>query len=456
MKILEHLFFILLFFQTTTYSVLFWLSDFRLNIEKFLLLALFLSIFYLCSVLILQKLELSKRFFTLALLLGIAFRFLFLFTTPTLSDDVYRYVWDGKVFVSGTNPYEFPPNSQNLEHLRDTKIFPKINHNEIPTVYPPVLQFIFAINGLFGSSLFGMKVLILLFEFGLGFLVFQTILLLREKKEFFFYYFLNPLAILEFSGQAHSDVVGVFFLFLAFYFFLKNSENFASLIFVCLAGLTKFIPFVFLLFLKKTRTPKGILLCFAVIFLAYLPFLEAREKLFEGFLIYSKHWSFNESVFGIVQKCFEFFGFPTDKEIFLFNKFRLENPARELAKLIVSGLWLSCVLYFFTRYSLQKTGKVWLGKAFFWVWATYFLLTATLQPWYLIWILPFLPIFRYFSFLLLSCLVFVSYYVLKDFVILGIWKENLFVSLIEFVPFYLVLFWELWEKRLNFSLKFKE
>src|SRR5574341_497972 len=58
---------------------------------------------------------------------SVAFRITLLWTQPVLSDDMYRYVWDGKVQAAGINPYLYPPESPELSHLRDDVIYPFIN-----------------------------------------------------------------------------------------------------------------------------------------------------------------------------------------------------------------------------------------------------------------------------------------------------------------------------------------
>src|SRR5205823_3818984 len=61
-----------------------------------------------------------------------------------LSDDIYRYIWDGRVQAAGINPYRYIPTDTHLAPLRDEAIFPNINRNNYaPTIYPPVAQLLF-------------------------------------------------------------------------------------------------------------------------------------------------------------------------------------------------------------------------------------------------------------------------------------------------------------------------
>jgi hypothetical protein len=76
------------------------------------------------------------------LLCAAVFRLTLLFRAPDLSDDVYRYVWDGKVAAAGVSPYAFTPDDP-----RVAEMFPELRaqvaHRDLRTVYPPVAQAVF-------------------------------------------------------------------------------------------------------------------------------------------------------------------------------------------------------------------------------------------------------------------------------------------------------------------------
>ena len=88
---------------------------------------------------------------------GLLFRLTLLPAEPSLSDDVYRYVWDGRVQAAGINPYRHAPDSPELEHLRDERLHPRINHPHIPTIYPPAAQFLFLACSFVASSVWCFK-----------------------------------------------------------------------------------------------------------------------------------------------------------------------------------------------------------------------------------------------------------------------------------------------------------
>ena len=80
------------------------------------------------------------------IIFGILFRLVLLATDPVLSDDIYRYLWDGKIFAAGINPYRFVPMDEHLALYRDLSVYPYLNFPEIATSYPPVSQFFFLVN----------------------------------------------------------------------------------------------------------------------------------------------------------------------------------------------------------------------------------------------------------------------------------------------------------------------
>jgi alpha-1,6-mannosyltransferase len=103
------------------------------------------GLYGLAVIQVLQTGQASKR--TLFLILGIAFAMqaILIFTRPTLSDDMYRYVWDGRVQAQGISPYRFPPDAPELTALRDPNIWASVNRKEAVTVYPPAAEMAFAL-----------------------------------------------------------------------------------------------------------------------------------------------------------------------------------------------------------------------------------------------------------------------------------------------------------------------
>ena len=97
-----------------------------------------------------------------AVILGTAIllRLIALAAPVFLSDDINRYIWDGRVQAAGINPYRYIPTDPELEPLRDPLIFPNINRNNYaPTIYPPVAQMLFLAANRFGETALAVKLM---------------------------------------------------------------------------------------------------------------------------------------------------------------------------------------------------------------------------------------------------------------------------------------------------------
>ncbi|MEO1268649.1 MAG: hypothetical protein AAFX99_11155 [Myxococcota bacterium] len=132
---------------------------------------------------------------------------------PHLSDDVWRYMWDGHMQVSGLNPYSLPPASEALAPLR-TEFWPLINHPEVPTIYPPAAQLVFAMVMALGGSLIGMRLVMVAVELATLGAVWrlmgrgeQVTAPRRSLATVLLWW--NPLMMVEFASSGHLDMLAI-------------------------------------------------------------------------------------------------------------------------------------------------------------------------------------------------------------------------------------------------------
>lgn len=177
------------------------------------------------------------------LLLGIVFRLFFFPLLPALSDDVFRYVWDGLLQVEGINPYSLLPSSDALAAYHQEPIYGQLNSASYYSIYPPFSQLVFAAGGLFYShgwtvSYYVIKGLFTLMEVGglwiLSRMVSARMLLL---------YAWHPLVIVEVAGQGHTEAAMVAFLIVTVWCVRHRWGGWASVALTG-AGLVKLYPFV--------------------------------------------------------------------------------------------------------------------------------------------------------------------------------------------------------------------
>ena len=360
------------------------------------------------------------------LVAAIVFRLTLLGSQPSLSDDVYRYVWDGRVQLSGINPYLHPPSARELEHLRDG-FYPSINHKDVPTVYPPVTQFYFRLVCSLAPAPTAMKCGLALFEFGIVLLLVGILHQRRQDGRRVLIYAWNPLPVIEVAGSGHSDALGVFFLMLSLYA-LNRGRRSAAVGALAAASLVKFVPVLALAaFWRRMGSSwfevrrRWCLLWFpALVAAAYLPFAGAGEQLIAGLKTYAYKWRFNDALFSIVLGVLEFFNPGAD------------DGSSMLAKWICAGVLLLVVLWTALRCSdVYRTLFVVIGA--------WLLLMPVLHPWYLMWILPFLPLFPRPSWILFSGLAFLAYEVLIGYSRDGTWQEQTWVKWAQYGPFYFLL-----------------
>jgi hypothetical protein len=181
-----------------------------------------------------------------ALLLRLAF----LPLLPGLTDDLYRYIWDGWLQVEGINPYRYKPEDDALASFQSAPIYDRLNSQSYFSVYPPLVQLLFAVGGLFQQldwtvSYYVLKGLFATAEFG-GVVMLSR---LASPRNLLLYAW-NPLVLIETAGQGHTESLLVPFLVGAVWAVQRNWGRAASIA-VAGAGLVKLYPFVLWPFLLR-------------------------------------------------------------------------------------------------------------------------------------------------------------------------------------------------------------
>jgi hypothetical protein len=350
--------------------------------------------------------------------LGVFFRLLLLFAVPALSDDFYRFVWDGRLLANGINPYTILPadfiktvDFQNT--FENNLIFGRLNSPNYYTVYPPLNQLIFAASAtLSKGSLFGnviaLRIFILLAEIS------QLFFLMRNKyiNKFNLYSF-NPLIIIELTGNLHFECVVMCFLVLAFYVGVKNRKSlvFSSFLFAC-AICVKLLPLILIpLIIKQLGWKKGIFYASMVgVFTAlfFLPFLDRMliQKLFSSVNLYFQKFEFNASIYYLVRAVgFKIFGYNI-----------IGTAGKIMAFLTFSGvLFIS-----------WKSKSLFVGALA--ILTLYFAMATTVHPWYVTNLLVIAILTRFRYPIVWSYTIFLSYAIYQT----NLYQENLWLVAFEY------------------------
>ncbi len=215
----------------------------------------------------------SRRLFVVALIFAALFRLSILLYPPYLSDDIYRYVWDGRVQATGTNPYRYIPADEALARLRDDKIYSNMNRRDsAQTIYPPVAEAAFLLITRFSESVTWMKAAMLGFEaIGIWAIV-QLLVSFGFARQRVLIYAWHPLVVWEFAGSGHVDALAIAFIALALLVRRKRREGLTGFFLAC-ATCVKLFPAVMFPAVYMRRSWKFVLAFVATIAIAYLPYL---------------------------------------------------------------------------------------------------------------------------------------------------------------------------------------
>lgn len=239
---------------------------------------------YLVAAWTILRVRESRSVLMIALVFAALLRLVIIFSPPYLSDDIYRYVWDGRVQAAGINPYRYIPADQSLVALRDEKIYPKINRREYArTIYPPVAEAIYFLTTRVSESVTWMKATMVGFEAVTIWAIIQLLASFELPRQRILIYAWHPLAIWEFAGSGHLDAVAIAFIALALLARRKNEEVATGIALAC-AMLVKFFPLALLPALYKRWSWKMPLAFAITIFVAYVPYLSVGPRAAIGYL----------------------------------------------------------------------------------------------------------------------------------------------------------------------------
>ncbi|HJP92373.1 MAG TPA: glycosyltransferase family 87 protein [Pyrinomonadaceae bacterium] len=254
------------------------------DIAWFLKLVVVQAVVYLCAVWLSVRTRDSRLLLVLALTFAALFRLSIIFSTPYLSDDIYRYVWDGRVQEAGINPYRYIPADQSLLDLRDEKIYPKINRRDYAhTIYPPVAEGAFFLITRVSESVTWMKAAMVGFETVATWAIIQLLISFGFARQRVLIYAWHPLVVWEFAGSGHVDALAIAFMMLALLARRKDAETLSGVLLAC-ATCVKLFPAVLFPALYIRRSWKMPIAFAATILVLYLPYLSVGPTRVLGFL----------------------------------------------------------------------------------------------------------------------------------------------------------------------------
>ncbi len=254
------------------------------DIIWFTKLALAQATLYLLAAWLILRARPARARMMIIILIAALFRLSILFTPPHLSDDIYRYIWDGRVQAAGINPYRYIPADATLERLRDETIYPKINRRDYAhTMYPPVAEAIYLLATRVSESVIWMKALMVGFEALTLWAIADLLATFGLPRQRILIYAWHPLTVWEFAGSGHIDAAAIAFIALALLARRRQLQAATGVALAC-AALVKLFPVVLFPALYRRWGWKMPVAFAATILAGYLPYLSVGMVGVLGFL----------------------------------------------------------------------------------------------------------------------------------------------------------------------------
>ncbi len=309
---------------------------------------------------------------------AIGFRVLLLGAMPHLSDDYVRFIWDGRLLAHGYNPYLYLPSALIGTPVAasaglTTDLFQALNSPNYFTVYPPVGQALFAMaawlspGNLLGNVI-GLRVPIVLTEIGTLWLLVKLLRRAGQNPNLALLYGLNPLVILELTGNVHAEAILIFFVLSAVWL-VGRGWFAASAGALALSIGTKLLPLLLLpLVIRHLGWRRGLSyagLTGGFTALLFLPFMsvELVQNVGASLRLYVQNFEFNASVYYLVRAAgYQFLG---------------------VNIIAGAGVGLSVVTLAGVVWVARRWGRAAPVHALLLTVTGYFLLATTVHPWYL-------------------------------------------------------------------------
>ncbi len=336
----------------------------------------------------------------------------FLLAPPVLSDDLYRYLWEGRVWLEGFNPYRVAPDDPGLVHLRDD-LWARINNKPLASIYPPLSQLLFAAVARFGGTVWTVKLLALLAH---GFSV-AVMVRCCPRPDAGLALGLNPLLLSEGALNGHLDILTGTALLLAARALGRHQVVRAAFA-TCVAVGLKLVGIVMLpLFVRRPKLLMATVLASGAL---AAPLVLARGPLdpVSGAGQFAARWQGNDSFFALVHG--------SSAQLF----------SDELAGL-VARVWVVVILLALSALVVGRRLTPASGARVL-VWSV-LLLSPQVHPWYLAWLLPLEIAAGGVAGLVWSATVLSAYAPLDAWIAEGRWEMPIELQVLEYAAVFLAL-----------------
>jgi hypothetical protein len=346
---------------------------------------------------------------------------------PAHSDDVYRYLWDGRVQRAGVNPYRYPPDASELAELRDAN-WTNVNNRKLPTIYPPLAQWLFAA----APSLLAWKLLVALADAAVALLLYIGA---AERRRWLGWMW-SPLVVIELGLNAHVDAVAIALLVGALMAWERARRTLAGAL-IGAAAAVKLLPVVALASMRSRRT---LVSASVIAVLVALPYLGDAPHLAGSLGEYSRRWRGNDGAFALLYvaaarvvahtRFAHRYDLATSPKVARWitgrdrDQIYADEVANLLARIAAGTLFLLIVGWALrVRAPPVRVTEAAVGA--------FVLLTPALHPWYVLWLLPLFALGGSSAWLVLATLAPLGYRPLDEWLTRRTWHDPVWTRTVE-------------------------
>jgi len=392
------------------------LGDLKVEVIETIALALAAGVVYFIALYALEHSTKSRPAFWIIVAAAVLFRLTLYSLTPSLSTDIQRYRWDGRIQNEGWNPYALPPNDPRLAYLRDAG-YAVMPGPEIPSMYPPLSQLIFRAGARFLPGTVAFKLPFVLAELLVLAMLAKWLQSYADGNYRLAIYAWNPLVIVEFAASGHNDALAIAAMIAALAIIKKRPG--ASAVTLTAGSLAKLFPVTLLpMALRLSGWPRklGGWLAFGgsalLATVCVWPYRSALMQFPQIFARYQAIWqNYNPSLYAVLLWF---------------------SGHAEFAAGIGEGVVLGLAIWVAAR-------KIEPLRAAYLVIGAILMVAPNTYSWYFTWIVPLLCFFPNPAWMLLTILQFLSYKVLIEYQINGIWHFDPYFQWLTYAPFYALL-----------------
>ncbi|WP_299228345.1 mannosyltransferase [uncultured Psychroserpens sp.] len=430
---------------------LYWCFAYDLIRTDYIKLVSLYSLLWLVFVILLKFTKNNIRFLTVIAFLS---RAIFILAIPNLSQDFYRFIWDGRMILEGFNPYLYTPESfiqsGDLPVKQAEALYAgmgELNGSHF-TNYPPVNQLCFIIANLFSKhsilgTVIGLRLIIILADLGIFFYGKRLLKQLNIPVKNIFWYLLNPFIIIELTGNLHFEGVMIFFLIWSLYLLHLGKWKWAAIVFALSVSVKLipllFLPLVFWFFIKKSETTRKGIMCligfYSIIgistLILFAPFfsLDFVNNYSKTVGLWFQNFEFNASIY------------------YLFREigywFRGYNEIKIIGKILPLIVFLFVVAIALCKKNFNI--RVLISNMLL-VFTIYLFLSTTIHPWYLATLVILCVYTNYRYPIVWSFMIILSYLAYLN-INKADKSENLWIISIEYIMVYAFFVWEVFIKK---------